>query len=1601
MSEHHHTLRSSHLLDHLTLRDVLDGTGSAIGDNQDGTTSEEVVAIPHEGNSQESLNSQGENSTLNGNIDLAVNESSVGVADINGLISDFNKLSTTAESDFKVNNTESSPESSQDIVGSGNTDLGEETLSENLLELNGNLEVPVSDLVVVESDQSRTTVNVPTSVPIEQNHIQESLQGNTSSVNLHSDNTERAITNQLIMTDTNVEKQRLVTLQESVQEDIFDYIGENPAEDILCIDDVTTCITKIEELRSKYRSIHKDIRAYDVTEYDATMKEAYEETLKDVKAFITDVKKVKNSIRSKEVGLVEDEMKVKEASLAAETERKKKTKEFLLSDMDRLVKGVSSEININMISADRNLVSDEALISKRTNLPSIQKRIDTLAQKYLELLNVVPDLKDSSDESLSKFILNYEKLQVTMIKYQGKLQEEIKSRELDKEKNFKASKLEIKLPKFKGYDSELDIYTFQDKYDKLHSATTPKRMMAEHIKNNYLEGSAADFVKRLDDIDEIWKDLKRAFGDPRVMLTKKLSELDSIGSLERVHNAEKIKDALSKLINVIHDLMKIADAHKLEDKLYNDDSIYSIYKIMGNTKVTRFIELEKTYEVELVGKELWKKLLLFLEKDIKIQIEKAMIFRTFDKEKSGERRDKTSHYTKDNNSSKDNNNSGAGSGAGNNIDAGNIEQLQYKSKKDQKTCFLCDKDDHVATKGPYGKKLIQYFSCQVFAQMSPGQRFEELKKKGLCHQCLFPGAKITTGKHVDGTCQSTYKCKHESHNTFTSKKHVLVCEEHKNDNSNKQLLEEYRTRCITRNCNTNLPNFAKEIQLSFHCVYTSNPLPSPGEFDHDAIYMFQRIHINGETFLLFFDNGCGEIVMTNNAVQRLKGNAKQVYQGSVKLGGVGGVGVESPYGAYEISLPLANGRNAVMSGLVIEQITNDFPNYVLDTDVQRDIVSEFVKREGNVNDLPKLQKRIGGQVDIMIGVKYLRYFPKEVFMLLSGLTMYCSPFVSADGSRGVVAGPHKLFSKTNNHFYAHNENSRHKSFFTHEAELSRDSKLEEMLSSCCLAKKSINAFNETENAGSEITYRCVECRKCPDCKKGEKIEMISTKEEVEQVAIEKSVKVDFQTKSTTAFLPFMEDPVKTLAPNKSKALMVYKSQVKKLNNDPPSKADVIAAEAQLQQLGFVDYVRNLTDEQRRKLFQSALRYFIPWRAVWNANSISTPCRPVFDASMPTSTGKSLNQIIAKGKNTMNKLVEIMIRFFIRKVGMHCDIKKMYNTVKLDESHWCYQLYLWHADLHPEEDPEEKVIKTAIYGLTSSGNQAEYAIREIARLHKEQYPRVYEIIHNDIYVDDCLSGEETLEEAHQSADEIDSSLNGGGFKIKGFTFSGSPPASNLSNDGKTIKILGIVWDPEQDLLSLDIDELNFSKKQRGKKSNSEEAKKIPPILTHSICLSKVSEIFDIVGLITPLTAAMKIDLHELVVRKITLKDKIPDELRPVWESHFEMMKELKTLHYKRCIVPEDAVSLDIETIDTGDASKSIACVAIYARLKRRNGEYSCQLVFSRSKLVPDDTTNPRGELFGMTINAHTGEVVKRSFGKYHTSAIKLGDNQIALHSGGDR
>ena len=111
-------------------------------------------------------------------------------------------------------------------------------------------------------------------------------------------------------------------------------------------------------------------------------------------------------------------------------------------------------------------------------------------------------------------------------------------------------------------------------------------------------------------------------------------------------------------------------------------------------------------------------------------------------------------------------------------------------------------------------------------------------------------------------------------------------------------------------------------------------------------------------------------------------------------------------------------------------------------------------------------------------------------------------------------------------------------------------------------------------------------------------------------------------------------------------MKVYQQQLKKISKSLSDKEQVLKSEGKLQSLGFVEYTRNLSAEQQEMLKSNEIQNYIQWRIVWKDNSISTPCRIVFDASQPTDSGFSLN-VLAKGRNNMNRLQEIMIRWSMR------------------------------------------------------------------------------------------------------------------------------------------------------------------------------------------------------------------------------------------------------------------------------------------------------------------------------------------------------------------
>ena len=125
----------------------------------------------------------------------------------------------------------------------------------------------------------------------------------------------------------------------------------------------------------------------------------------------------------------------------------------------------------------------------------------------------------------------------------------------------------------------------------------------------------------------------------------------------------------------------------------------------------------------------------------------------------------------------------------------------------------------------------------------------------------------------------------------------------------------------------------------------------------------------------------------------------------------------------------------------------------------------------------------------MIGIKYLKYFPREVFYLPSGLTIFESVFLNPDGSREIVGGPHPVFTAIEHqygNFASKTYLSEQMTLVNQGYHINPDTSLLNMKPDKDLQKDSLSCgskilkcqkfFENVENTGTEVNYRCVNCR---------------------------------------------------------------------------------------------------------------------------------------------------------------------------------------------------------------------------------------------------------------------------------------------------------------------------------------------------------------------------------------------------------------------------------------------------------------------------------------------------------------------------------------------
>ena len=118
----------------------------------------------------------------------------------------------------------------------------------------------------------------------------------------------------------------------------------------------------------------------------------------------------------------------------------------------------------------------------------------------------------------------------SLARYRKDLGQEVKNRDLGSDKIRDTSILSLELPKYRGYGSSLDFYTFRSEFEKLISPKIQARLLPDYLKNNYLEGQAFAIVSEINEIDKIWERLKTSFGNVEILLNNKLKRLKRVHS---------------------------------------------------------------------------------------------------------------------------------------------------------------------------------------------------------------------------------------------------------------------------------------------------------------------------------------------------------------------------------------------------------------------------------------------------------------------------------------------------------------------------------------------------------------------------------------------------------------------------------------------------------------------------------------------------------------------------------------------------------------------------------------------------------------------------------------------------------------------------------------------------------------------------------------------------------------------------------------------------------------------------------------------------------------------------------------------------------------
>ncbi|XP_024875256.1 uncharacterized protein LOC112456750, partial [Temnothorax curvispinosus] len=352
--------------------------------------------------------------------------------------------------------------------------------------------------------------------------------------------------------------------------------------------------------------------------------------------------------------------------------------------------------------------------------------------------------------------------------------------------------------------------------------------------------------------------------------------------------------------------------------------------------------------------------------------------------------------------------------------------------------------------------------------------------------------------------------------------------------------------------------------------------------------------------------------------------------------------------------------------------------------------------------------------------------------------------------------------------------------------------------------------------------------------------------------------------------------------------------------------------------------------------------YLPHHGVMKETSTTTKLRVVFNGSSALPTGAALNKYLQTGPNLLPALAEILLRWRRHRYVFAADIEKMYRQIEVHPEDRDLQRIVWRES--PSDVLLEFLLITLTYGLACSAFLAIRTFHQLAKDEGVEFPLGAIALLLETYMDDVLSGADTISRAKEIRRQLDRICMAGGFPLKKWSANEAsildevPPEDRLQREprwwlpGESHLTLGLRWHPREDQFAY-----------------STQLTQLEAITKRSV-LSLAARLFDPLGWLAPTTVLAKILFQSTWLLGLDWHTQLTDTDVRRWLEFQAGLPLLETIRVPRWL-ESDQEGVKRELHGFADASEKAYAAVVYLRTESSSGEVVVSLVAAKTKVAP--------------------------------------------------